>query len=411
MAKALVQLGRCYELLGQARSRDYFEQVVSKYVDEADMVAEARTRLAARANSPLQIATPSTDDPFSFAISPDGRRVAFAVTAAGRGVLWLHDLATGKAAPIAGADLVRSSTAPSGGAAPFWSPDSTSIGFFSDQKLKRIAAAGGTAQTLADAPAPAGGTWNRDDVIVFTPSVFGLSRIPATGNGPAVAFGMGRNSHPQFLPDGRHFLFHTLSEAAAIGQPTQVLRVGSLDDSDVKPLTVQTLAGVFAAPDQLLHAPGAGLFARRLDLHALELNGTSNHLLERVAVAPPSGTVAVSASASGTLVYRANVPRRSGEFVWLDRQGRPTGHSFVPDPAAPCCARISPDGRTIAFGRNGSYGLPVGVLWTFADVAGAQAAIDAHGGAGVGVVFCGGWFDIWAVAARTASVESLFESR
>src|SRR4029077_17089584 len=60
VARALVQLGKCYESLGQARSREYFERAVGKYADQADVVAEARTRLAAGAKgkTPLQIATP-----------------------------------------------------------------------------------------------------------------------------------------------------------------------------------------------------------------------------------------------------------------------------------------------------------------------------------------------------------------
>ena len=392
IARALVQLGRCYETLGQAKSREYFEQVVSKYADQADMAAEARTRLAANASGPLQTSTQPTDDPFSFALSPDGRSVVFAVATAGAGQLWLHDLGSGKAAPIAGANLVRSSTSPSGGAAPFWSPDSKSIGFFSDQKLKRIAAAGGIAQTLADAPAPAGGTWNRDGVILFTPAAFGVYRVSADGSGPAVALGTGRNSHPQFLPDGRHFLYYSLTASAAAGEPAPVLRIGSLDNPEIKTLSVQALSGIFAAPDQLLYATRSGLFAQRLNLQTLELSGTSNRVLDRVAVVPASGAIAVSASDSGELVYRRNIPAMERQFVWLDRQGQPTGITFSPDPAEPHNARISPDGRTVVFGRNAGGGSPFGTVWTIADAAGAQAQ--------TGFQWVGAQVSVWAPAGK-----------
>jgi len=383
-AKALVQLGRCYELLGNpVKARIYYQQIVNNYSDQTDIVRDARAHLEAadKPDTLRNIATPPTDDPFSFAISPDGRSVVFAVTAAGLGELWLHDLVTGKSAPIAGANLERSSIGPSGDAAPFWSPDGKSIGFFSDQKLKRIAATGGTAKTLADAPAPAGGTWSQDGVIVFTPSVFGLYRVPADGSEAAAPIAMGRYSHPQFLPDGKHFLFYSLTVAAAagVGQTSQVLRVGSLDNSEVRPLQVQALSGAFASPDQLLYAagagiaPGAALFSRRIDLQSLELTGTSTPLLDRVAVTSVSGAVAVSTSASGRLAYRVGLSLPDRQFVWLDRKGQPAGVSFLPDPSSPCCARISADGRTIAFGRTAASSSPFGSVWTIDNADGAQA--------------------------------------
>ena len=50
---------------------------------------------------------------------------------------------------------------------PFWSPDSRSVGFFADGKLKRIDIDGGSVQTLANASGGTGGAWNRDGVILF----------------------------------------------------------------------------------------------------------------------------------------------------------------------------------------------------------------------------------------------------
>ena len=56
-----------------------------------------------------------------------------------------------------------------GGTFPFWSPDSRSIGFFADGKLKTVAIAGGPPIVLCDAPRGSGGSWNRDNVILFAP--------------------------------------------------------------------------------------------------------------------------------------------------------------------------------------------------------------------------------------------------
>ena len=69
----------------------------------------------------------------------------------GRPKLLLRQLDSTTMQPIAGTD---------GAAFPFWSPDSRTIGFFAEGKLKRVEVAGGTPQVLADAPTGRGGTWN-----------------------------------------------------------------------------------------------------------------------------------------------------------------------------------------------------------------------------------------------------------
>ena len=93
------------------------------------------------------------------AVSPDGRTLAFVALAAdGRQQLWLRSLAAAAAWPLAATDDAR---------APFWSPDSRFIAFFAQGKLKYVEATGGTPQVLADAPRGPGGSWGRDNIIVF----------------------------------------------------------------------------------------------------------------------------------------------------------------------------------------------------------------------------------------------------
>src|SRR5437867_301435 len=97
-----------------------------------------------RATSPeirVEVNTPATADPFSFAISPDGRRLVFSASNEGKSQLWVRPLDSVAARPLAGTD---------GAYLPFWSPDSASVGFFADDKLKRIDIAGGALQVLAN---------------------------------------------------------------------------------------------------------------------------------------------------------------------------------------------------------------------------------------------------------------------
>jgi serine/threonine protein kinase len=155
----------------------------------------------------LEITTPwvgfDNPDAASLALSPNAEMLAFVAAAEGLPRLWVRYLNSTTARPISGT---------SGATLPFWSPDSRSIGFFADGKLKRVDVDSGSVQILANAPAGRGGTWSRDGVILFTASNSGLiQRISAAGGEAA---NVTRNesqqlSHifPQFLPDNRHFLY------------------------------------------------------------------------------------------------------------------------------------------------------------------------------------------------------------
>src|SRR6266478_4868211 len=111
----------------------------------------------------------------SLALSPDGKQLAFSGTdEKGKMLLWIRALDTLTPQPLPGTE---------GGRFPFWSPDSRSIGFFADSKLKRIDVVGGAAQTLVDTSLePRGATWGRDGTILFTPSTgLPIYRLSATG--------------------------------------------------------------------------------------------------------------------------------------------------------------------------------------------------------------------------------------
>lgn len=85
-AKALVQMGECYEKLGQDEAQKVYQRVLREYSDQTEMSAAARTRLAAmtgnsEAASPKGLSVrqvwgaPDADSTGS--ISPDGRYLSF----------------------------------------------------------------------------------------------------------------------------------------------------------------------------------------------------------------------------------------------------------------------------------------------------------------------------------------------
>ena len=159
-------------------------------------------------------------------LSPDGSRIVIGVTSQeGRQSLYVRPLNGLTGQILAGTE---------GGVFPFWSPDSRSIAFFANGQLKTIDASGGPVHDLCPAPQPRSGTWNKEGVIVFTPSAYtGLFRVAATG-GPSVPLTKLDNSRhedshrwPQFLPDGRHFLYLARTSDRAGSE----IRIASLDSA------------------------------------------------------------------------------------------------------------------------------------------------------------------------------------
>src|SRR5205823_2910803 len=97
----------------------------------------------------------------------------------GRSRLWVRSLDAIAAQELPGTD---------GAAGPFWSPDSGSLGFFSDGKIKRLDVSGGPPLTLCDSPEYRGGTWSRDGIIVFASGgTSALQKVSASGGVPAPA--------------------------------------------------------------------------------------------------------------------------------------------------------------------------------------------------------------------------------
>jgi serine/threonine protein kinase len=274
-------------------------------------------------------------------LSPDGKSIAYVAAGNGRW-LWIRTLASGEASPVARVDDGTVT------ANPFWSPDSASVGFFAGQKLKRIDLATKTVRTLADAPAPRGGTWGPDDTILFAPGTnTPVFRVPASGGTPqaVTALRESQASHrtPVFLPDGRHFLLLVL------GPPTvRGVYVGSLDNADVARIFDADGSVAFAAPDRVLFIREGVLYAQRLDLTAWRMTGNAVPLASGVST---DNTLPrkVSASGNGVVAFWADADFHR-QLQWVDRSGKVV--QKVGEPIVNLTAgSLSPDGRTIAFAK------------------------------------------------------------
>ena len=332
----------------------------------------ATARLVRRSTLPaeirLELTTPPSDDRSSLAISPDGQRVAFAARSQNRDLLWIRSIDTAVAQPLDGTD---------GATYPFWSPDSQSIGFFADAKLKRIGVAGGAPQTITDAPSGRGASWSQGDVILFaaTPGN-GLSRVLATGGASqqVTRLGEGETSHrfPQFLPDSRHFIFYSQAAPGRRG-----VFVGSLDAPETVRVLDTDAAAVFAAPGHILFARQGALLAQAFDPNRRVVSAEAFPVAGQVLADATLNFTAVSASTTGNMVYRTGIAN-DHQLLWFDRVGKQTGAVGGADGSSPFNPSLSPDGRRLALDRivNGNRD-----VWLVETTRGTLTRMTFDGGA------------------------------
>jgi eukaryotic-like serine/threonine-protein kinase len=281
------------------------------------------------------------------AVSPDGRNVVFVARAKSGYQIWLRPVAAVAARPIPGTE---------GGAFPFWSPDSRFIAFFAARKLKKVPIAGGPPTVLCDAPAGRGGSWSRDNVILFSPSIIdGLFRISSVGGSPAVVTtpdpATGETSHrwPHFLPNGRHFLYSATTGTCCPALKPGLVKVASLDPADAAVTLFEADSSASYASGHLFFRSrdGDSLMAQPFDLDARQLKGDPFLLVEHIS-SEGSRYVSASVSQDGTLVYGQGDSLAAEQLTWLDRGGRAL--ATVGDPAPYLSLALSPDERRIAVG-------------------------------------------------------------
>jgi serine/threonine protein kinase/Tol biopolymer transport system component len=297
----------------------------------------------------FEVQTPPTSDSGSFALSPDGRQLAFVATAEGAPRLWVRSVDQVVARALPGTD---------GAAYPFWAPDSQAIGFFANGKLKRIDLSGGTPQTLADAPGGRGGTWNREGVIVFVPNAqltdtrAVLMRVAATGGivTPVTHLAAGQSSHrwPQFLPDGRRLLFLVTS-----GKPdTQGAYLGSLDGGEPTRVLAADTGVLFAPPNSLLLVRQDALIAVRFDAVRGTVSGDTVTVAQGVGVDTGVFRGAFSVSSADVLAYRTGSGSQRRQLLWVNRSGTQLGTIGPSDENGLASPELAPDGRRVAVVRS-----------------------------------------------------------
>ena len=285
----------------------------------------------------------------SLTISPNGEHIAYVAVQEGNRAIWMQPLGAVNAEPVQGTENAIGFS---------WSPDSRYIAFFADQKLRKINLAEGSLTTLGDSDTTAPGAWpawNASGDILYA-RLQGVSAYPAIvriselGGEPILVAEQKQSEpfgilvQPQFLPDGRHFLFRRLVQGT---NARASVMVGSLDSKTTTEVTsVQGFSSIvrYAAPGFLLFIQNGVLTAQRFDLGSFKLTGDPVPLVEQV-----GNNFAVADN--GRLVYQhaqQGTPVRSAtnQLQWFDRNGKP--QELLGAPSTYGSIELSPDGSRVA---------------------------------------------------------------
>jgi Tol biopolymer transport system component len=277
------------------------------------------------------------------AISPDGRRLAIVASTEGKQQIWLRSLDSVSAEPLPGTD---------GAVSPFWSPNSRLIGFFSpgDGALKKVELTGGPARTICPAQTDGGATWGRDGTILFTQFLDGIYRVSADGGMPTRVTQVDKAKRelnhywPEFLPDGRHFLYMATALEPSGVRATPTVYVASLDSSDTTLLTQMHSRMAYASPGYLVFVQDGALLAQTFDSAKLRLTGEPVRIADGLAYVRTLGNGAFTISANGTLAYQG--AEDASQIRWYDRSGNVTDATWPKQNYG--ALRFSRDGQSVA---------------------------------------------------------------
>ena len=251
------------------------------------------------------------------ALSPDGTRLVFtARTADGRTFLFLRPLESDTAQLLAGTE---------GAGFPFWSPDGKTIGYSTGNAVWTVPPAGGVPEKLTDVIRARAGSWSRSGVILLsrgaTQTLVSYSPAGRTLKAETtLAAGESGQYDPQFLPDGRHYIY--LSRRVDPDRRIESeIYAGSVGSAQRKLLFASESSAVFAPPGHVLYRQGNDLVARAFDADRLTVSGEPRVIAPRDRLGRPDADAARLGLRDGE--PRVDERRRARALAALrDRPGR-----------------------------------------------------------------------------------------
>jgi eukaryotic-like serine/threonine-protein kinase len=334
-----------------------------------------------------------TEGGLALALSPDGSRIAYVTRASSTAgaKLYVREMDKATAIPLDGT---------TGASNPFFSPDGQWIGFFADNKVKKVSVRGGAPITLCDSNANRGAAWGEDGYIYF-PREFTspLSRVSAAGGAPELVTHLdsGRNqvTHrwPQLLPSGRAILFTASADNNNFEHST--IEVAPLDSGKPELLVANAAFGRYLPGGYLAYVSQGTLFVAPFDPDERKLAGTASPVLSGVFFDLTDGAAQVNFSSNGTVLYLSgNTQNENLNLVWMDRKGKAT--ILLKDQSDCASPRLSPDGKRLLYQKE------TGSIWIYDMVRGTAAPLTLGPG--------GGTFPVWSADGQRIAYSHPYSS-
>jgi hypothetical protein len=187
--------------------------------------------------------------------------------------------------------------------------------------------------------------------------------VSAVGGAPEPASKLdlnhGENSHrwPDFLPDGKHFLYWSRNSR---GTSEHMLYVGTPGSLQARPLIKSESMAIYAS-GHLLFMRDQTLMAQPFNASRLEVTGEPVPVAEHVAINGGTNRPVFSASQTGSLVFQSGETGGGWNLLWFDRDGKQIGSAAPRDRYF--YPTLSADGSHLAAHIFGSQG--TGDIWIF----------------------------------------------
>ena len=291
-------------------------------------------------------------------VSPDGKQFAYVGTDAVKHQVFVRLLASLEARPVAGTESERPIRGTEGAEAAFFSKDGEWLGFLSGGQLMKISLRGGSAIALCPVSFFRGASWGDDNSIIYAPSpTSGLWRVSSAGGTPqqvtTVDSSAGEISHryPEILPGSRSVLFTVKTRSIARFSDAKIA-VQRLDSREKKILIEGGSFARYVPTGHILFGRGGFVYAVGFDPDRLELKGSPVQVLEGGMFVESWGSMTMSVSRSGTLIYAPGGPISgdSNLVVSYDRKGH--GAPLIDSPDSYGSVALSPDRQRIATFMN-----------------------------------------------------------
>ena len=297
----------------------------------------------------MEFAIPVQSEMGHIAISPDGTMLAYVSIDenSGEGVIYTQEVGTTGATRLSGTE---------GATYPFWSPDDNYLGFFANNKLKKISVYGGAPQIVASVQDGRGGSWSGKGVIIYAPDSGGpLWRVDADGTDAApltdknfLQPGVSSHRWPVFLPDGDHFFFWVGDFSGSPDDKVSGIYFSSLSNPDTRHLVELAISNPGYSRDHLFYVDRKrALVALPVDGKKGRVTGKPQIVAPQVGLHPSTYWGAFSVALNGTVIFHQGTGASLSQLVWYDRAGKEMGR--VGEPGLLANPTLSPDGQRVSF--------------------------------------------------------------